>query len=325
MRADILQGVAQINETENIVSKLWYRLRHPRQYHYHSSTRLKCIADPQQVFGSWVDTAILLGTLTLLLDILLVSPLTLLRVGQWPMHFTTLVIFVTVSLNLIPVLVQGQSGWSYMIKSVTLIIGLRFIWLLFTLIVLFSLFFFFPSFLSNALASGVASTAHFAGYSTDLNFTDLGEFVLQASILNLLQVFIIFLVLLLSLTVMIVILQRILTWYGFPQAKRRLMRVAYWSIGVAAFGLAFTVLPFTTALLLGPEILQQPVVLILAVVGGVVGVVSLTYFLQTHRQYGGRCDRCGTIISEPFALGNRCPADGCNEILHPWLIAEYKL
>jgi len=323
LRADTLQRIAQTKSTESIISKWWYRVRHPRKYHYSPLMRLKCIAEPKLVFGSWVDTAVLLGTLTLLLDILLVSPLTLLWVGQWPMHFTTIVIFVTVSLNLIPVLVQGQSGWSYMIKSVTLIVGLRFIWLLISLALLFSLFFFFPAFLSDILASGVASTAHFAGYSTDLAFDDLSEFVFRASILNLAQVFIVFMTLLLSLTVMITILQRMLTWYSFPQAKHRLIKVAYWSIAIATFGLGFTVLPLSTVLLLGTEILHQPVVLILASAGVLVMTGSLMLFLKTHRQYSSRCLQCGTAISGSYTLGKSCPA--CDEVLNPWLIAEYKL
>lgn len=322
---DILQRLVQTRGKENILSKWWKRLRHPRQHHYDAATRLRCIVDPKQVFGSWVDTGVLLGGLTLLLDILLVSPLTLLQFGQWPMHFTTLVIFVTVSLNLIPVLVQGQSGWSYVVKSITLIIGLRFIWLLITLAVLVGLFFLIPATLSDILAAAVASTAHFAGYSNDLAFDNLGEFVLRASFLNLAQIFIVFLVLLLSLVAMIAILRRVLTWYGFPQAKRRLIGAAYWSIGVAAFGLGFTALPLITAALLGSEFSQQPVVLILAGAGVLVVAVSLILFLQAHRQYGGRCHRCGALISEPFRLGNRCPADDCDEILHPWLVAEYEL
>lgn len=322
---DIVKAMGQNSEEQDAFQRWKRRLRYPRKTHYSSSTRLLCVLEPKRVFDSWQDTAVLLGSLTLLLDILLVSPLTLLYVGQWPMHFTTLVVFVMVALNLIPILVQGYSGWSYMFKVISAVIGLRLIWLLITLGTMVMLFILTPDALNDMLAAGVASTGHFAGYSDDLAFDDLGTFIVQASFLNLAQIVIVYFILLLSLAAIILLLRNLLTWYRFPQAQHRLMKAAYRVIGVGAIGLGMVVLPLTTAVLLAPQNLRNPFIIFLAVLGLLITAVSSLAFLKTHRHYSDRCPQCGTIITTTYKLGNRCSVSTCNELLHPWLIAEYKV
>ncbi|MBU0510193.1 MAG: hypothetical protein KJ638_00630, partial [Chloroflexi bacterium] len=166
-------------------------------YHPDDETRLFCVSDPGQVFDSWFRTAILVGSLTLLLDILLSSPLTLIHVGNWPMHFSSLIVMITVSIGyLIPALVRGRSVWLDVVKIVGVVAGLRLLWLLPIIAILFFSLIFAPEFLDEMLQHAVASIAHYAGNSVDLGFDDLTGFVVQASFLNLAQVFIIFFVLL---------------------------------------------------------------------------------------------------------------------------------
>lgn len=298
------------------------RLRSLRKHHYDFVMRVQSILDPGQIYGSWMDTALLLGSLTLLLDILLASPLTLLRVSNWPMHFTTLVIFVTVSLNLVPVLAQGRSGWAFLGKVVAFVMGLRFAWVSFTLLLLVALLFLAPAVLDSLLQSAVAGTAGYAGYSDDLGFANLQGFVTEATALNLLQVFVIFLLLLLSLGIITLLIRRLLTWYHFPQAEKRLMQVAYGIIGVGTLGLFAILLP-VTAVLLEPERLGNPWLISLTGGGAFVVIVSLFFFLRAHNRYSGRCPHCDTVIPGSYRIGRQCPE--CQELLHPWLIAEYEL
>ena len=320
----VIQNIkASTPNAQSFVKKWWHRILHPREYHYQSVLRIRCIADPWLVFGTWSDAAILLGTLTLLLDILLVSPLTLLQIGQWPMHFTTLVVFAVVSLNLIPVLVRGNSGWSYMLKTIAVVIGLRFIWLIITLGLLISLFVLAPDALNNILIGGVAATARFAGYSDHLAYDDLGEFIIQASVLNLAQVFIVFFVLLAALAVMILILRSMFSWYSLPHANVRLMRYAYLVVGSGTICLATLILPFITSFLLEIERLKSPLVILGMFFGVLVLVGTFFWFFRMHYRYQRCCPNCGVIISMPYKLGKRCPSKTCNELLHPWLVAEY--
>jgi hypothetical protein len=305
----------------------WWRqgLRRLTKTHYDTATRIDHIANPASVFGCWFDTAVLIGPLVLLLDILLASTLTLLYVGNWPMHFSTLIVFVIVSLSLIPELVLGRSGWPYMFKTISVIVGFRLIWVALTLSVLFILFLLAPAILNEIMAAAVAGVAGYAGYSDGIYFDDLGLFVLEASVLNLAQVFIIFLILLLFLTLIILLVRRLLTWYGLPQAEKRLMKVAYAVIGIGTFSLTFTILPLTTAALLEPANLLNPTVVTMAVLGVVITAVAFLLFLRADRRYAGLCPQCRQPVTGSFALGKRCDATGCGEFLHPWLIAEYEL
>ena len=93
------------------------------------------------------------------------------------------------------------------------------------------------------LEDAVAVIARFAGNSDDLGFDDLNAFVIQAAAVNLVQVFIIFATLLGGLAFVAFLLRRLLTWYGFQRgdAQRRLMKAAYWVIGLTCLFLAFMV------------------------------------------------------------------------------------
>ena len=322
---DTTQKLAQTIKKQNAFQKWKERLRHPRKLHYSDDVRLWCVLEPKQIYGSWKDTAVLLGSLTLLLDVLLVSPLTLLSVGQWPMHFTTMVVFAIVSLNLIPVLVQGHASKAYVLKVVSTVIGIRFVWLLITLGALIVLFFLVPDYLENLLLLASSSVGRYAGSLDNIAFDDVGAFILEASVLNLAQIVIVFLVLIFSLLIFWLMLRRIFTWYRFPNAENRLMKIAYWAIGIGTIALGTIILPLVTSILLNPAFLRNPIFIIVFVFGLLITAVSLGWFLRKNRQYGGLCPKCNTRIMTPYRLGNRCSGESCDELLHPWLRTEYKV
>ena len=282
--------------------------------------------NPSLVIDNWWDTAIFVGSLTLLLDILLSSPLTLTHIGSWPMHFSILIIFIAVSIGyLLPKIAQGQFIWFDLLKLVGAVIGMRLAWLLFTILVLFIALFFAPTFLSEALEAAVASVSHYAGYSDELGLSDLSGFVIKASILNLAQVFIIFIVLMTLLSLVAHVLRRLMTWYEFPQAEKQLMNIALLVIFVGFVFCGLTILPPATLVLLRPDALLDKSILIVGLSGFLLGSIGLGLFIIADRKYSGRCPACGEVVKGFYWLGKCCENDQCNEILFSWLIAEYEV
>jgi len=294
-------------------------------YHPEVISRINCVKNPALVFGTWWGTAILVGSLTLLLDVLLSSPLTLIHVGSWPMHFSTLIILVSVSIGyLLHNIVQGQFVWFDLLKLVSAVVGIRLAWLLLTILILIVSLAFSPEFLSEALEATVASVSHYAGYSGELGFSDLSGFVIKASILNLAQVLIIFFVLMTTLTLVAYALRRLMTWYGFPQAEKQLMKIALLVIFVGVMFCGLTILPPATLVLLRPAALFETSILMVGLSGFLLASIGLSVFIFADRKYSGRCPECGEGITGFYWLGKCCENDQCNERLFPWLIAEYE-
>ena len=87
------------------------------------------------VFGKWLDAALLIGCTALMLDIFLTgNPLTLFYVGNVPMHFSTLMVFVVTALALIPRLVTDEAIFKTLRQMLIVIVGIRLLWLLLTIV-----------------------------------------------------------------------------------------------------------------------------------------------------------------------------------------------
>lgn len=239
------------------------------------------------------------------------------------MHFSTLTIMVIVALDLIPPLVQGKPVRSNLIKIITFTMSLRLGWLLLTIGLMVTLLILAPNTLDQMLASAVASTAHFAGFSGELGFDDLTAFVVEASVLNIAQVFIITFILSGGLFLIASLLRRLLTWYSLPRAKKRLMKIAYGIIGVTAVFVGLTVLPLLTAILLNPAKLLKPANIGIGVLGIIVTAIGLLLFLKADKQYAKRCPVCNANVEGKYEMGKTCEA--CNELLQPWFIARYEI
>ena len=290
--------------------------------HPDPAKRIACINDPARVFDSWFVTASLVGSLTLLLDGLLSGTLTLIHIGRWPMHFSTLTVFIVVSLNLIHPLVLGRSVWPDIVRICLVVVGMRLAWVLLTLGGLIVLLIFAPGFLSNLLAEIVASVAHYAGFSDEIYVKDLPGFIMEASILNLAQVVIQFVVLLIALSLISLLVRRLLTWHSFAQADRWLMRIAYSIIAMATVFLALTVLPLMTTALLQSADLANPSGIAIGCLVSLISATGMGLFVYADHRFSRRCPDCGVSLSTPFALGQSCV--GCGRVLHTWLMVEYQ-
>lgn len=298
-------------------------------YQYHTSwqNRLVCLCEPERVYGNWWGTALLAGGVALVFDIILVSPLTLMAVGDWPMHFPFLAVLVLVSVGyLIPTVALGRNGLALLartlLKMTSVIVGIRLAWLLFTLGVLFSLLFLAPEFLAEILAGAFAAVARYAGQSTGLGDLDIQAFVVQAAVLNLTQVVIIFLVLLAAFASMIFLLSRLFRWYRLPEAGRRLLWAAYGVVGLPALFFGLVILPSLTTALFRPEDFLRPQSWIYPLLSLLISACGLALFLILDRKYADVCPHCGERVHEAYQVGKCCSA--CQKELFEWLSVEYR-
>jgi len=290
--------------------------------HPEFNRRVDALENPALAYDHWLVTALSLGGLALILDIFLATPLMLPYHGQWPMHFTVLVISVVVTLTLMTPLVLGKSVWKPMLKIIGVTVALRFVWLTLTIGLMLLLLILAPDLLSDVLTSAVTSIARYTRQLTEPVFDDLSAFVLEASLINMAQVFIVLASLVSLIGANILLLRRLFTWYSFPRAEHRLLKAAYGMIAVttAFFGLA--ILNPITMVLLRPEDILDPLVIIAVLLGFTVAIIGLGAFLYADRRYAGRCLKCGAHISGLYRLGKRCK---CDQLLHSWMIAEYEL
>jgi hypothetical protein len=270
--------------------------------------RMKCVSHPNLIFDNWKSTAVLLGTLALL------------SIGNWPMNFITLVIITTVSLNLIPPLVMGKSIWKDIIRMISIIMGIRLIWVLVTVATLWGLLLLAPISLADLLSDSVSAIAHYAGNS-ETGFGNLTEFVIKASFLNIAQVVIVFAMLMVTIFFIGYLFRQMFTWYGFPKADKRLMSMAIKVIGWVIAILVMLVLPLFTLLLTNPLGIRQPVYVVSGILGGLLLVSGTLWIVKTNKQYSGKCPECNGRIFGPYRLGKTCP--NCDKLLFPWLIANY--
>jgi Zn-dependent protease with chaperone function len=291
-------------------------------YHPDWLRRANAWQDPKQVYDHWLVTAISVGGLALILDILLSTPLMLPYQGQWPMHFSVLVISVVVTLNLMTPLVLGEPVMKQMLKLIGVIVALRSVWLALTVGLMLFLLFFAPGFLSDALTSAIVSVARYTRPLSTPVIDDLASFVFEASLLNSLQIPVVLVSLASLVGANMALLRRLYTWYGLPHVSRRLLQIAYCIITVTTVFFGLSVLPIVTTALLRPHDLLDPWMMIGGLCGLLVAVGGLSLFLYANQRYGRRCSQCGADVPGSYSLGKRCK---CGELLHPWMIAEYEV
>lgn len=282
--------------------------------------RLAYVDVPYKIYDTWFQTAILLGSLTLLFDILLVSPLTLYSTGSYPMHFTTLVIAATTSLYLIPQIAVGKPVWKDILGIIGCITLIRLVWLLMTLSVLWAMLLISPKTLADVLSAGVGAVAHYAGVE-EIAFGNLVEFVMKASVINLAQVVVIFTILLATVFSVAFIYRKTMTWYSFPKPEKRLMQIQIGTIFWSILVLSLTVLPVVTSLLLNPYQFFHIGIVLPALLGFLILATGLIWLFRSNSLYGHQCPECGQPIPGDFYLGKACP--NCQVLLFPWLIANY--
>jgi hypothetical protein len=318
----ILEKIVQVGRIlrkflSRIVSKIFKRLHPPMQ------ERIDAVKDPSRVFDSLRSVAFRVAILALILEALLLTPITFLQVAQWPMHFPTLAVLVIVSLNfLIPAIAQGRDVFWDILKIVGVVVGLRLMLFLLMIVMLTTLLISAPEQLSQMLEDAIAAVSGYAGTEEGFGYDDLNAFVVKVAVINLAQVVIVAFVLVGGLAGVTFLLRRIFTWYGFPQAEGRLMKVAYLTLGLVSLFVGLALLPLITNALLRPNEIFTWLNLILAFFGFTVAFFGLARFIRLERRYANRCSQCDGSVAKPYELGRRCQT--CNELLHPWLIAEYE-
>lgn len=299
------------------------RLRRFLAFHPDPSERIAALRQPQRVFGAWTSTALLAGSLAFILEVLMVTPLTLLYVGMLPMHFPTLAVMLIIALNyLIPTLAQGKAFAMDLLKIIGVVTLVR---LLFFLGAIALLQFFLstsPLTLAKMLTVASSVAARYAGTEA-LEIIDPYTFVPETAAKNLAQILVVFCLLVVMLTLAALLLRRMFTWYAFPQVKRRLMPAAYSVIALFCACLGLMILPFVSAVLLHPENLHNPVYLGVESLGVILTLIGLGLFLYADRQYAKRCPECNAPVPGAYWPGKRCGA--CGTLLHSWLIAEYEV
>jgi len=306
------------------VKKIWQQVKRFRKFHPDPATRLQAVKTPEQVFGGWKETVVLAGTLTILLEVLMLTPLTLLHVSKWPMHFPTLGILVIVSLNyLLPEIAQGKPVRNALLKIIGIVTLLRLCMILGALSLLGGLQKFSPDLLLEMLPGSFAAASQAFRHTETAMAIDVNSFLAQAALSNVSQVIAVSLVLMIALALLTSLFRRLFTWYSYPHAERYLMRAAYWMLAIVSAFTGLTVLPFLSALILEPANLLNPGYTQLEVSGFIILILGLGCVRCAERAYARHCPQCGEKTSGTYYIGKRCCQQSCDTLLHPWLLAEY--
>jgi hypothetical protein len=298
------------------------RLGQIAEFHDPPNKRLENLCFPERAFGGWLSTALLAGLFIVALDMLLYSTSALFYVGQWPLHFPVLTASILVSLALIVKVMLGQPLWGEILKIITVIVLIHTALLLLSLSLLWVLLLTDPAGLSTVIEIFARFLSGYSVLSPQLLTQDPIDFVLRASAFNLAQVPVQFALIVLGVWANTLLIRSALTWYGFPNAERRLKYVMYGAITLVTLALALVIIPLATDLVLlrFADLLSPIRWLITAVV--LVGVAAgCFWFVRQHRRYAQRCPRCSAISSGTYKLGKQCPE--CGRILHVWLLADY--
>ncbi len=262
------------------------------------SKRFEALKAPESIFYTWKQIAWFLGFLALSLEVFLATPISLPVVGKNPMTFTTLVVTAALVYFLLPQLMMGKSAWKDALRVLFVIFGIRTAWMLFTLALMWGLYFIQPDLLMDVLRSAISSVARYAG--TDPIGIDLLGFLVEASVINLLQIPIIFVVQIVSVTGLLFLIKRTLQWQSFIRDSQRFKRVVF----SLTFGVLFVLL--TLVMPLGMALLKGDFSTFMGASGAfaVLGMLTLAgggiwFFVQDQQRYQRE------------------------SVLHPWLWVEY--
>ncbi|MCP4111350.1 MAG: hypothetical protein GY749_38445 [Desulfobacteraceae bacterium] len=297
------------NQSNQFQKNIWSRIRglwsRIRKFHPPSHIRLETVKNPSLVFENWKRTAWLAGSLAIVLEFSLSTPLTAVAVGKIPIHFLTLAVLIFVYFNyLIPHIAQGEPVKCGLLKIVFWIMLLRLL----------------VTFLMLSMADPeLLKRLDIAGPSKAPPFHDAEYLVSQLIITGYVQVVAISFVLLGSLASVALLLRRIFVWYAFQHC---MIRFSYWTaiISVSVF-LSLTVLPLIMKVLSYPLPLFHLASFNIStvVLGIIVALAGLIIFWYADKKYAHRCPECGKMIYGSYKPGMSC----CEKLLHDWLIAEH--
>ena len=290
--------------------------------------RFACLDDPAKVFGSSSWAGLTAGFTVLLLDLILVGPFTLGYLSGGPAHFVTIAGFLILAMWLLPGVCRGFPSTGRMAREVfrasLLFAALRAGWLLLNTGLLLILLALTPQTVQDLLNAIVYLGHKVLTTPAGLFPTQSPSMLVLSSVGGAWILTVLILACLLgSLLLTGALLRRVLTWYSFPNAERRLIRVCLGLVLLVALVLGLVVLPLPTALTIGdPSSLLRPAPLAAGGATLLLAAVGVVWFVWTDRRYGGRCPFCSSSeVPRQFELGKQCPK--CGELLHPWLVANY--
>ncbi|NDJ34108.1 MAG: hypothetical protein GYB64_05535 [Chloroflexi bacterium] len=336
MFAHLSQQRSQDNDQSAIVSLQW--LTHAQRRVWEQVPKPVCrlfvsqpafkdrfarLRGPATIYDSGPRLALFIGIYGALLWFLLANT-SLYHISDWPLHFLILTTYILISLGLIVQHVQGRHVRHEHLTITAITLLPHTILLGSVLCVLWVGLLFAPAMLADFLDAAIAVTARYAGIEQQgLSAAAAQSFVIEASIINLLQIPVMFGIIALAIWGQSQVTRRVLTWYSFPQAEHRLMRVITASIALMALVLALGVLPLVASIILPSQGDNMYSPLFWASVGGacVLGLAGGLWFRQQDQRYAQQCPCCKTPVPDTYAAGNTCPT--CHCVLHPWLLVQY--
>lgn len=278
------------------------------------SLRYQVLESPPTVFYDWKTIAKVLGGLVLALEVFLATPLTLSLYGTNPLIFPVLVVFIGLLYFLLPYIVLGKDVLREGVKILSVIALIRAGWMLLTLGLLWLLYLLAPDMLFQVLQSAIYTTAGYAGLEgLELN---LFEFLVEASVRNILQIPIVFLVQLIGFVLTLSILRKMLTWYGYLTTQKRFQAITF--IVISGFSLALGVF----ALPAGMSLLHQKMPELTWVATGLMLIIIFSgWFYFLDRRYASVCPNCGEIIPA-YQFNANCEKCGFSALT--WLVQDDK-
>lgn len=170
----------QITDLSPFTATNWYRWLTNRIYHlkqwfaYHPTfdQRSTLLLNPMGIYESWQGVALTTLALVLALEVLLITPLIGYHTGTYIIHFATLTIFILLGTWTLPLLVQQQAVQLSLKKSLVLIYGVRWIWILLNFVLIIFLAIAAPDYALEFLNSVVFAGGRFAGNPSSLPVDD---------------------------------------------------------------------------------------------------------------------------------------------------------
>ncbi|NJN15461.1 MAG: hypothetical protein HC822_03790 [Oscillochloris sp.] len=291
--------------------------------------RINYLHHPEQLYGVAWKYGLLSGFFVNFLNLVLVGTSAILVIGNWPLHFPVVASVILIALYLLPALVMGSLRQVFCNSLVILMITVAIYGglVLFVLILLIGGALIDPAFVNEGLELAVNAFIWYSGPATEPLVEDTWGLLREVALINLLQIPTLIMVIGGSVALLATLIRRMLTWYGMPQIERRLMRAVVILILLVAAFVGLAILPPISDLILRRAPLSLPSLWFWA--GATIGMLGCLafgiWFLRQDRRYAGRCPHCSAIVPGPYMFGRRCDNPACNQALHPWLEAHYRV
>ena len=288
------------------------------------TTRLRCLAAPQRVYGDVWDIGFVAGFAVVLLNLTL-SSVFLSRLISSPNAVVPFVLgFTILSVSFLPTLCvwRGRTRdlWRWLGRSVGLFTVIKLVpQLALAGIVIITI-----AVMPGAMSEAAYALAGIGG--ENLPRIDVSpDFMLDIFVLRpaILFAFVMPATLLAFLLLDAQLKRLALTWYRAPFLARYSV-VVFWGLTVwLGLALWFVVLPFyDVAAAPTAHSLDAPAVLIQMVLTLAASLVLAALFAVGHRRYARKCPTCGEHVAGYYHVGKCCPT--CGTLLHPWLVAQYE-